>query len=356
LVAVIAGTESVANRLRGAVDRKHVSVALIDGDATRIGPPPAREMAIVTRSGEETRLPWALQLASADSRMELDGLATRRRLLLTGLAITALLTLAGGYFTARGTARELAAARLESEFVSAVSHEFRTPLTSLRHLTDLLAHGAIPDEERRRQYYAVMSRETERLQGLVERLLDFGRMEAGRREYAHELADPADVVEAVIKEFGADGRLAHRRLRVTAPNASVHRSICVDRAAMELVFRNLIENALKYSPDSAPVHIDLAESNDGIAIRVRDEGAGILRSERDAIFEKFVRGSAARTLEVKGTGVGLAMVRHIVRAHGGEVTVESEPGRGSTFTVMLPRPQSTSGVNALERADVGASV
>jgi signal transduction histidine kinase len=338
IVALVAGPSFIEWRLRQVSTRENVAVSLTDPEGHRlIGASPTPGFPHVIRTAQESHLPWTLLVASANSSAELGHLADRRRLLLVGLALTALLTFAGGYFTVRATARELAVARLESDFVSAVSHEFRTPLTSLRHLTDLLENDAVTSDERRRQYYAVMARETERLQRMVERLLDFGRMEAGRRDYAFERLNVEQLVDDVVGEFRADIGASGRRIeRLPTTGAAQLRQVEVDREAIGHAVRNLLDNAIKYSAPPAAVRIVIREAGARVAIRVSDEGVGIPEEEQRMIFDKFVRGSASREMNVRGTGVGLAMVRHIVRAHGGDVAVESELGRGSTFTIVLP--------------------
>ncbi|HET9216586.1 MAG TPA: HAMP domain-containing sensor histidine kinase [Terriglobia bacterium] len=278
------------------------------------------------------RLPWTLTVASRDPTIEFAEHAKRRPLLFAGLAMIALVMIIGGYFTSRATARELAVARLQSDFVSTVSHEFRTPLTSMRHLTERLAAGAVNSTERRSEYYSVLARDTERLHRLVEGLLDFGRMEAGRREYRFEEIDAAALVAHVVAEFQSPLENRGSRLEFDAAGGATVRA---DAEALALAIRNLIDNALKYSPESSAVHVELAREAGRLAIRIRDQGIGIPRSEQKRIFRKFVRGAEAKALSIKGTGIGLAMAHHIVSAHGGEIRVESEPGRGSTFMILL---------------------
>ncbi len=338
LTALVAGSRFLESRWPEVWTDHEVMVALSDAEGHHVlGGHLSAGTQYAVRSAADTRLPWTLRIASASPGPEFAQLATRRRLLIAGLTLTALLTILGGYFTARATARELAVARLQSDFVSAVSHEFRTPLTSLRHLTDLLAGGAVGSDDRRTQYYSVMARETERLHRLVEGLLDFGRMEAGEREYLVEAVDPVELIESVVDDFQADLAPASRRVELTtnglAPKSCI---VHVDREAISRAIRNLLDNAVKYSPETSAVRVELARDERRVAIRVHDEGLGIPSAEHARIFEKFVRGSASRALHIKGTGIGLAMVQHIVRAHGGEIRLDSEPGRGSTFAVMLP--------------------
>jgi signal transduction histidine kinase len=235
---------------------------------------------------------------------------------------------------ARGVLREADATRRQSDFVSAVSHEFRSPLTTLRQLTELLAHGRISDETRRRQYFDVLQQETLRLHQLVEDLLDFGRMDAGRREYRIEPVDLHELIRDGIDAYRSESTGNGHAIELSADQHVL--IVDADREALQRVVRNLLENAVKYSPDRPRVWVEARADGHGALLRVRDEGIGIPPQERGRIFEKFVRGDAAKRACIPGTGIGLAMVREIVEVHRGELDVQSEVGRGSTFEVWLP--------------------
>ncbi len=280
------------------------------------------------RTAEENQLPWTLYVTGARSVRE-AGMQVRQRFLLLGIGVMVLFLIAGTYFIARAIRREIEVSRLQSDFVSAVSHEFRSPLTSIRHLSEILALGRVPSEDRRQIYYQTLVKESQRLQRLVEALLNFGRMEAGGRQYQFEEMDASTLVKRVVADFETS-----RRIELIASG-----EVCrfeADPEAMSVALRNLVDNALKYSPEDKPVWIEWSSENQFVAIRVRDKGAGIADEEMKKIFQKFVRGSAAVAGNVKGTGVGLAMVRHIVAAHGGQIHVASRSGEGSTFTMLLP--------------------
>jgi signal transduction histidine kinase len=257
---------------------------------------------------------------------------------IAGFGLLALAALLGTYFIARAVTRELAVARLQSDFVSAVSHEFRTPLTSLRQLTEILADGRLVSEDRRRLYYDALTRQTERLHQLVETLLDFGRMEAGSSPYRLEPLDPCALVRSVVQQFEheAEGRGYHVELDINDTTAT----IAGDREALTNALWNLLDNAVKYSLECRTIWVRVERDAARLAIRVRDRGLGIPRDEHSDIFRKFVRGAGAKAHSIKGTGIGLAMVAHIVKAHRGEVRLQSEPGAGSTFTLLLPCHES----------------
>jgi signal transduction histidine kinase len=254
-------------------------------------------------------------------------------MMLTGLAMLALLVIAASYLIGRAVSRELAAARLQSDFVSAVSHEFRTPLTSMLQFTEMLIEDESLPEEKRRAFYGAQERATRRLTRLVESLLDFGRMEAGAKPYRLERLDAGRLVKATVDEFirdaGSEGLVMECAVPAEGP------LVKADGEALAQALWNLLDNAVKYSGDKAVVHVEVDPGNQ-VAIRVRDQGIGIPPPEKDQIFRKFVRGSSAKERGIKGTGIGLAMVKHIVDAHGGRIRVESVPGKGSTFTILLP--------------------
>jgi signal transduction histidine kinase len=290
-----------------------------------------------TRSLSPMALPWRLEVTAALDGSDADLKKGRRTLIAAQVTIAILAMLVGVacYAMARGVLREVMAGQLQSDFVSAVSHEFRSPLTTLRQLTELLADGRIQDEGRRHRYYTVLERETGRLHRLVEDLLDFGRMNAGRHQYRRERLGFVDLVRDAIEEYRQHAETGdERRIEVSVGPEDLY--IDADREAIMRVVRNLLENAVKYSPGASTVWVETRRENEAAVLAVRDEGIGIPIQEQAHVFEKFVRGDAAKRAAIPGTGIGLAMVKEIVQVHGGEVTVASEVGHGSIFTVRLP--------------------
>lgn len=284
----------------------------------------------LTRTSRETGLPWSIQVSDSAVDGAAAAISMRQSLMLSGFLLMALVIAAAGYFVFRSVSRELGVARLQSDFVSAVSHEFRTPLTAMRHLTDMLDKGTAAPE-RLPLYYRALGKETRRLQDMVENLLDFGRIEAGRQTFQMEDADPVELARRVIGEFPD---AAQQRLKLEAWSAPLN--VRADRHALTLALRNLVDNAIKYSPEESTISIAV-ESHDGMAgISVQDQGPGIPKEEHRHVFRKFARGSSARLLNVKGTGLGLAMAEQIVRSHGGKLELTSGPGQGSRFTIFLP--------------------
>jgi two-component system phosphate regulon sensor histidine kinase PhoR len=203
----------------------------------------------------------------------------------------------------------------------------------MRHLTEILADGRVASEERRLFYYGAQLRATGRLSRLVERLLDFGRMEAGAFRYHLAAVDLGELLRSVVDEFEQVAADSGHRIDMKV-NAELP-PVLADRDALAQAVWNLLDNAVKYSPGRPAVWVEAALQDGQAAIRVRDEGLGVPAEERKELFQKFVRGSAALETGVKGTGIGLAMVDYIVRAHRGRILVESTPGTGSTFTILL---------------------
>jgi signal transduction histidine kinase len=281
----------------------------------------------------DTGLPWTVVVGSHRDTGNTAQFASRRRLLLTGLVLVIILFVASSYLIGRAFSKELSVARLKSDFISAVSHEFRTPLATLHQLTENLAEGRVSGEKRLHEYYKTQARATGRLTRLVDRLLDFGRMEAGAFQYRPEKVELDELVRSVVDEFEHVASTTGHRLELSiAPDL---KPIRVDREVLAQAIWNILDNAIKYSPGRPTVWIEVTREDSNAAIRIRDEGPGISMKERKFLFEKFVRGAAARSGTVKGTGIGLAMADNIVRAHKGNILLESTPGQGSTFTILL---------------------
>jgi two-component system phosphate regulon sensor histidine kinase PhoR len=234
--------------------------------------------------------------------------------------------------------RERNLSELQADFVSKVSHELRTPLTSIRMFTEtlLLRRGDQVAEDR---CIHALDKESARLSQIIGRLLDWGRMESGMRTY--ELAEQAvgDVIDDAVQAFGPTRERTDVELDVDIP-ADLPRVRC-DRGAVVDAIVNLLSNAYKYSKPPRRIEISARAQLDKLRIVVRDNGKGIARRDHKRIFEKFYRVDDLLTRREDGSGLGLAIVHHIVKAHRGRVTVDSSPGKGSEFTIVLPIDRPT---------------
>jgi len=230
--------------------------------------------------------------------------------------------------------REANLSRLQSDFVSKVSHELKTPLTSIRLFAETLAlrRGDVEAEDK---CIEGLARESMRLQELIDRLLDWGRMESGRREFHLVPTEVRDVVSSATRAFSPMTERHAVRLRVEEPDAPVF--LEADRAALVDAVLNLLLNAQKYGGEPPEVALVAEATDREVLLSVSDNGSGIPRDEHQRIFQKFYRVDDRLSREREGSGLGLAIVKHVVKAHRGKVRVSSEPGRGSTFTMVFPR-------------------
>ncbi len=335
LLVFAATPEYLATAWRGIWPADGVAMTLDDEEGPAVGAAPIESAQFVSRPASETRLPWTVKVFAATTPEAIARSGASRRALLIGvLALLIVLLPATAYLVSRAVRRDLAVAKQQTDFVSAVSHEFRSPLTSLTHLTSLL-RGELPlTDARRRQYYDTLGRETDRLRRFVETLLDFGRMQAGAARYRFTEIAPASFAQTVVDEFRTDASAEGHPVALRVDEGLP--VVMADPEALGRALWNLLENAAKYSPAGAPIGVHLERDADRVAIRVEDRGCGIPLDEQPHVFQRFFRGDDATRSAIKGTGVGLAVVQHIVHAHGGDVRLESAPGAGSTFSLLLP--------------------
>ena len=319
--------------LRRVANDASVAIALRDTDGSPVAGALAGRGSDTLRMPADTGLPWVLHVRRAASDAP-ESTFTRGRLTVFGIAVMSLFLVTGVYFIGRAVRREMELARLHADFVSAVSHEFRTPLAAMRQLSEVLAADRVPDRARQMQYFDALSSESRRLQRLVENLLDFGRLQAGSTAYRLEPIEPRALVERVVAEFS--GEVSQAGCRVDIADAADCGRVLADPDAVGLALHNLIDNAVKYAGADARVDVSWERQGARIGLRVRDHGPGVPPEERARIFERFVRGSAAAAARVRGTGIGLALVKQIATGHGGDVAVEPAPGTGSVFTIWLP--------------------
>ena len=250
------------------------------------------------------------------------------------LGILSVFMIGGLLLTKHVVGKEMALAKLKSDFVSNVSHELRTPLALIRLYAETLELGRITTREKKQQYYRIVRKESERLTALINNILDFSRIEAGRKEYEFRETDIGDLVHNTLDSYRyqieQQGFAFEEKIDDNLP------PVIVDREAIARAVVNLVNNALKYSADDKFLGVKLYRDNGAVKLEVIDHGIGIARRDQSKIFEKFYRTGDPLVHNTKGSGLGLSLVRHITEAHGGEIEVESTPGKGSRFIISLP--------------------
>lgn len=267
---------------------------------------------------------------------DLDGTSwdVRRWFYLVTLLLVLSVTAFGAYLVWRDVRRELMVAEMRSRFVSAVSHELKTPLTAIRMFAETLQMGRSADPEVQAEYLETIVDESQRLTRLLNNVLDFSKIERGQKAYRREPTCLAEIVESSARamrypleqqQFGLDVQVEDGM-----PPARV------DRDAIEQAILNLLANAMKYSGGSRDIELRLGRANGFAVIGVADHGIGIEPDQQARIFEQFYRVPTKQNEGIPGTGLGLTLVRHIAEGHGGHVTVQSVPGQGSTFNIHLP--------------------
>ncbi|QSQ19888.1 HAMP domain-containing histidine kinase [Pyxidicoccus parkwayensis] len=241
----------------------------------------------------------------------------------------------GVVYTGRALYREAQLSRMKTDFVSLVSHELRTPLTSIRMFIETLALGRLKDPAQMQEVLTLLMRETERLSIFIERVLDWSRIEGGRKVYQRASMPVTDVVEAAVAAFRAQRLEGGVDLKVEVQEGLPR--LDVDKEAVAGALLNLLQNAYKYSgPEDRRIVLSARGGARHVDLSVEDNGVGIAPKERKRIFERFYRVDNLLTRSTEGSGLGLAIARRIVEAHGGRIGVQSEPGKGSRFTIHLP--------------------
>jgi signal transduction histidine kinase len=275
----------------------------------------------------------------------LDELARQSFLHSAGATLLVLVFLfCGMALIIRATDREARLAQAKSNFVSNVSHELKTPLSLLSLFSEILELGRVNSEEKKMEYYRIIRHESLRLNKTIDNILDFSKIEAGRKTYTFVHSDMAEVIEQVLSSYRYQiinsGFEIQKNIQPSLP------PVLIDRDAMAQAISNLLDNAIKYSREVKQISITIETLGDNLSIEIADRGIGIPRAEQVKIFEKFYRVGNGLVHDVKGSGLGLSLVKHIIEAHHGIISVESEVGEGSRFKILLPLARTAVDVRA----------
>lgn len=277
---------------------------------------------------------WTLEFYHKDPLLIEQILASRRSIYFYVFMLIAGILIFGSILTIRSVTHELELAKMKSDFVSSISHELKSPLTSIRQLAEMLQRGRVPSQKRRQKYYDVIVEQSEILSLLINNVLDYARMEAGSKRFYFE----PTAMENFLKEILAtiQGRVSHDEFVLELKIDEPLPPISVDRIAISQAITNLLDNAIKYSDRIKKISVHLFVADHFLNISVQDFGIGVKKEEWKKIFDRFYRVSDEFVRSKKGSGLGLTLVKQIVAVHYGLIEVVSEPGRGSTFTIKLP--------------------
>jgi signal transduction histidine kinase len=281
---------------------------------------------------DENFPPWRLELI--DLQAGRAGIADIYSSFYFWTILTLIVVLVSGVLlVARTVTHEMEVLKIKSDFVSSVSHEFKTPLTSIKALTERLLEGKVRQQAKMKEYVSIIAEDSKRLTQLVGNLLDFSKIEEGKREYELAETDTAAWLSETVESYRKEILRKGVQIRLQLTDGLPH--VTIDKTAMAQAVRNLLDNAVKFSPGKREIDV-IAERDGGwVSIQVRDYGVGISKEEMGKIFEKFYQGKASAKCPGRGTGLGLTLVKHTVDAHGGSVSVESTEGKGSTFSIIL---------------------
>ncbi len=288
---------------------------------------------------------WRLQVALTSAE-GLEQRAIRQRYVQLGVVgLAMLIAIAGVVIVVRATIQERRLAALKSDFVANVSHELKTPLASVRMFGEMLLTRRVPSEDKRDEYLQIIVGESERLSALIDNVLDFAKVERGKAAYDFAEQDVAEVAARAVEVL----RYRAERKGIAIRTELERATAVIDARAIELLLINLLDNALKYATGTTFIDVRVAAAEDGgVLIWVTDEGPGIDPEDQSRIFDRFVRGQVAQDTRVRGSGIGLALVKHIAESHGGSAAVLSPVAgdRGTRFEIELPLeppPQSQMG-------------
>jgi two-component system phosphate regulon sensor histidine kinase PhoR len=310
-------------------------VTILDEVARSVyGEPQGQTPFLTEQSFGKTLYAWRVQIAPSNVAELRKQAETERLLGVLLIPVSTVIIVMGLSVVFLAVRAERRASQLKSDFIANVSHELKTPLSLIRMFGELIATGKHKGEGSAREYAGIITRESERLTHLIDNVLDFARLERGKASYSFAEGRLDEVVERALDVCRY--RLDKEKMKLRTEIEDHLPPVRMDEDAMTLVLLNLVDNAVKYAGEGGEVAVRLARAPGGVALSVRDRGPGISADDQQRIFERFYRATNARVRNVRGSGIGLSLVKHIAEAHGGRVELASAPGKGATFTVFVP--------------------
>ncbi len=300
-------------------------------DAEIVGEPPAANPVFETFFPENFP-PWKVEVYEAED-LSAGPFLYKNIFFWTILALLVILFLGSGLII-RTIVHEVNLLNLKSDFIASVSHEFKTPLTAMGAILERLLDGEVKEPQKAQEYYKILSHDSERLKRLVKNVLDFTKIEEGKRKYRMASLDVAELVSREVESFENENKIAG--FTVSVEIADDIPTVVADEEAMSQALHNILDNAAKFSTQEKSIDLEVLRNQDTVEISVTDQGIGIPENEQRKIFEKFFRGKQAASVSPTGTGLGLTLVKHIMTAHGGDITIRSTPGEGSRVSLILP--------------------
>lgn len=289
---------------------------------------------LMTEKFSQIITPWRIALFNLEGK-SLDQIIDREKqqsFLLFG--VTILVMLIGLIVIVITALHEFRVSQMKSNFVSNVSHELKTPLSIVRMFSETLELGIVADTNKLREFYAIIKRESERLSNLINNLLDFSKIESRKKEFNIEEVNLVEVVQNIVDIYKPQLFVQGFKFDVKIPATEI--IVWVDKDAISQVILNLISNAEKYSNENKYILVEMYKAENSVSISVADNGIGIPKKEYKNIFEYFYRIQDPKSNNIKGTGIGLTIAKYIIDAHKGTITVQSELGKGSKFTITIP--------------------
>ncbi len=310
-------------------------VKIFDDAGKPLGGEPSKELGAPVLRKNIKGIPYIMAVYEKYPVL-IKGLEERKNRLSSYMLVilfSSLFVLGGSFFTLSALSREWRLTELKSEFVSSLSHDLRRPLTSIRMFSEMLKNDSVPSEEKKREYYNIISGESEQLTNMANNILDFSRIERGRKRYEFKDEDITKIIRAAVERFKSS--MVHESCKVSLSMDPDIPALKMDADSISQAVTNLLTNAFNYSPFDKEIKVNVVKRPGEVAVEVIDNGMGIPRNEQRKIFRRFYRVESKDT-NVEGSGLGLTLVKYSAEAHGGRIAVESKEGRGSKFSLILP--------------------